>query len=124
MSNINICSPGGYHVDTVGVYDSVRPHSIGLLKKMVCSFFKCTSDTIHFTLVNVETQPNSYDCGVISIANAAELVFGGDPAIRRWDYSRIREHLKDCLEKGVMKRFPTVGKRRVVCKPSHAVDVL
>ena len=72
-----------------------------------------SSDAISFELVNVETQQNSYDCGVLAIANATELAFGRDPVVCRWDSNRVRQHLKSCLEEGVMKGFSTLGKRRV-----------
>ena len=65
------------------------------------------------SLANVETQRNSYDCGVHAIANATELALGRDPVVCRWDGGRMREHLKTCLEEGVMKSFPTLGKKRV-----------
>ena len=112
-SNINVQTGGGSH-DTVGIYDSARPSSISnKTKMMVCSFFKSASNAIHFDVINVETQPNSYDCGVLSIANATELALGKDPVLCCWDIRKIRQHLKVCLEEGVMKRFPTLGRRRI-----------
>ena len=76
-------------------------------KTMVCSFFKCSSDVLHFDLVNVGTQHNFYDCGVYAIANATELTLGRDLVVCRWDHGRNREHLKICLEEGVRKNFST-----------------
>ena len=114
VSNIDVQLPGNCHADIVGIYDSSRPHSVNLhTKKMVCSFYKCQTDALHFDIINIESQPNSYDCGVFAIANATELVFGGDPATCRWDCGRMRAHLKDCLKTGVMKKFPKKGQRRV-----------
>ena len=114
VSNIDVQLPGNCHADIVGIYDSSRPHSVSLhTKKMVCSFYKCQTDALHFDIINIESQPNSYDCGVFAIANATELVFGGDPATCRWDCGRMRAHLKDCLETGVMKKFPKKSQRRV-----------
>ena len=114
VSNIDVHTEGGSHNDTVGVYDSARPSSISDRTKMaVCSFFKCSSDALHFDLVNVEKQQNSYDCGVFAIANATELACGKDPAVCRWDTDRMRQHLKQCLEEGVIKRFPTLQRKRV-----------
>ena len=113
-SNVDVHSVGGFHNDVVGIYDSARPSDVGdSVKRMICSFFKCSSDAIHFDLVNIETQQNSYDCGVLAIANATELALGRDPVVCRWDSDRIRRHLKSCLEEGVMKSFPMLGKRRV-----------
>ena len=48
---------------------------------MICSFFKCSSDALHLDLVNVQTRPNTYDCGVFAVAIATELVFEMDPVV-------------------------------------------
>ena len=113
-SNIDVQSAGGSHNDTVGIYDSGRPSNVTKkATKMICSFFKCSSDALHFDLINVETQTNTHDCGVFAVAMATELALGGDPASCRWDTKKIRQHLKTCLEEGTMRRFPTLGQRRV-----------
>ena len=82
------------------------------MKKMTCSFFKCSSEAVHFDIINVETQPNSHDCGVFAVPMATKLALGGDPAVCRWD-TNIMRHLKVCLEEGAMNNFPTLGRRRV-----------
>ena len=93
---------------------SARPADVAdPTKRMICSFFKCSLDAIHFDLINVETQLNSYDCGVLAIANATELALGRDPVVCRWDTTRMRQHLKSCLEKGLMNSFPMLGTRRI-----------
>lgn len=113
-SNINVQSAGGWHNDAVGIYDSGRPSNVtNTVKKMICSFFKCSSDALRFDLINVETQTNSHDCGVFAVAMATELALGGDPASCRWDTKKMRQHLKACLEKGTMVHFPTIGRRRI-----------
>ena len=59
-SNVN--SKEGFYNDTVGIYDSGRPSNVSnSMKRMICSFFKCYYDAIHFELVNVETQRNSHN---------------------------------------------------------------
>ena len=58
-------------------------------------------------------QPNSYDCGVFAIANAAELAFKCDPALYFYDCGSMRKHLLTCFERGKIERFPTTGKRRI-----------
>lgn len=114
VSNINVQCAGSAHRDVVAVYDSARPAGVAFeLKKLICSFFKCMVDAIHFDLVNVETQKNSFDCGVLSIAMATELVTGSDPAGYYWDTSKMRPHLLTCLEQGSMTPFPKLGRRRV-----------
>ena len=75
--------------------------------------FKCLSDAVHFDFVNVPTQRNSYNCGVLSIAMATELALGHDPATCQWDTANMRPHLKACFEQGMMTPFPTLGRLRV-----------
>ena len=58
-------------------------------------------------------QPNSNDCGVFAAAIATELTHYSDPALCRWDTSKMRQHLLLCLEAGKMTRFPTLGKRQI-----------
>lgn len=111
-SNIDI--RGGYYSDTVCIYDSERSLSISSsTKRIICSFVKVVSDAIRFDLINVQGQPNSYDCGVFALACATELAHGTDPVLCRWDGERMRQHLIQCLESGYLTHFPTLGKRRV-----------
>ena len=113
VSNIDGKS-GGSFSDTVCIFDSDRPlklsHSI---KKMVCSFFKAPSDALHFDIMNVQGQNNSFDCGVFAIAYATELAYGYDSVICCWDDGKMRQHLKHCLENGCITRFPTRGERTI-----------
>ena len=110
-SNVNVQSDGGFHN---GIYDSARPDNVtNKVKKMICSFFKCSSDALHFDLINVEIPTNSHDCGVFVVAMATELAFGGDPDSCHRDMKKMRQHLKACLEEGTMRHFPTLGLRRV-----------
>ena len=68
-SNINVCA-NTHYTDTVCIYDSgFSP--VGLsIKQEICQFMKPKSDTIRFDLINIQPQPNSYDCGVFVIACA------------------------------------------------------
>lgn len=104
------------------IYDSGRPtHISANLKKLICSFFKCTRDTLRFDVMNVQAQPNGYDCGVYAIANATELTYGCDPVVCVWKSEDMRSHLLDSLQSGKVTRFPRVRERRImlgtrVCK--------
>lgn len=125
VSNINVQSAGSSHSDAVAIYDSARPTDVAFeLKKIICSFFKCMADAIRFDLVNVETQKNSFDCGILSIAMATELVAGNDPAGYHWDTAKMRPHLLACFEQGSMTPFPKLGRRRIPFGSRVRVSVL
>ena len=84
------------------------------LVNTVCSFFKCSStDHLNFDVINVERQRNDYDCGVFSIAFAAELSFGGDPANCTWNPLIMRSHLLQALERKDLKPFLKLGRRAI-----------
>ena len=55
-SNVDVHG-GGCYSDVVCIYDSGRPKHISAnLRKVICSFFKCTHDTLKFDVMNVQPQ--------------------------------------------------------------------
>ena len=127
-SNVDV-RDGGCYSDVVCIYDSGRPtHISGSLKKMICSFFKCTYDTLRFDVMNVQAQPNGYDCGVYAIACATELAYGYDPVVSVWKDEVMRNHLLECLESGKLTRFPRLRERRIMLgtrvRKTQTVEVL
>ena len=100
--------------DSVCLYDSGRASTVSLLtKNYICSFLRPKCETLHFELMNIQGQSNSYDCGVFALSCATELAHGGDPVLCRWNISCMRGHLIQCLEEGNMKCFPKLERRRV-----------
>lgn len=84
-SNVDPCD-GDFNCrrQAVDIYDSGRAPTISLsTKKMICSFMKPNTNTLHFDLMNIQDQQNSYDCGVYAIAYATELAHGKDPILCR-----------------------------------------
>ena len=65
-------------------------------------------------------QSGSYDCGLFAIAFATALALGEKPELFSFEQSKMRTHLRQCLEKGEMEMFPVSRKRRV--KKSGEVD--
>ena len=53
------------------IFDSKLPKKVSL--QQVCSFARPTSESFQFDVMNIMSQPNSYDCGIFSIANAIEI---------------------------------------------------
>ena len=60
---------------------------------------------LHFDLLNVQQQPNSWDCGLFAVAFATELVHGRSPACRHFDVKLLRPHLLDCLKEELCRVF-------------------
>ena len=114
ITTSNVTHEGGSISDAVNIYDSGRATTVtSEVKKLICSFFKSSSDSIHFDLMNIQSQLNGSDCGLFALACATELAYGKDPVLCRWDCSMMRPHLIKCLEQGKMIEFPTDGRRRV-----------
>jgi hypothetical protein len=112
-SNVNVHG-GGCYKDTIGVYDSGRPITVHSdVIKSICYFFKCKGDVLRLDILNVIPQPNANDCGVHALAYATELAYGEDPVTCNWDMKEMRRHLLQCMESGVMTRFPKIGQRRI-----------
>ena len=61
-----------------------------------------------YIVMDCQQQTNLSDCGLFAIANAVELVLGDveNVASARYDTSKMREHLKECLMLGQMRPFP------------------
>ena len=70
-----------------------------------------SSQSINFKLMNSGIQPNTNNCGVYAIAFAVSLAFGKEPAYLHFDNSKMRSHLLNCLQSGVLTEFP--------CKPEQ-----
>ena len=73
-------------LSSVGIYDSIKIMSVSdHLKKQICSFAHPMSGTYYiFDIIEIQSQPNSSDCGLFAIACATELIEGFDPATCHW----------------------------------------
>ena len=102
--------------NAVRIYDSGVGLSIApSTQQDICQFWKPYPDKIHFDIMNVLPQSNSYDCGVYAIAYASELLFGQDPVLCDFvtEASAMRSHLINCFENGKIERFPCKGTRSI-----------
>ena len=112
-SNVDV-REGGCYTDVFGIYGSGRSRYIrSEIIKSICSFYKCTSDVFRLDVMNVVAQQNADDCGVHAIAYATELAHRADPVLCSWDFENMRPHLIQCLESGVIARFPKLGERKI-----------
>ena len=63
-------------------------------------------------LMNNGVQPNTNDSGVYAIAFAVSLAFGKESAHLYYDNSKMRTHLLNCIESGILTEFPSKPESR------------
>ena len=108
------CGPTSSFTDCVKIYDSGSPSSISVeIQNMVCSMMKPKSSMLTFEIVNVQSQSNSYDCGVFAIAFATEIAHGNNPVSMHFDDMVMRRHLMECFKACHMSSFPCRRQRRI-----------
>ena len=66
------------------------------------------------------------DCGLFAIAVATSLCCGVLPQECFWDQRRMRKHLCDCFDKGVMFEFPKWSKPRhhKGCRHKESIQIV
>ena len=70
------CGSTSHFEDCVKIYDSASPSNVSLtLQNTICSIMKPKFSMLTFEVVNVQSQMNSYDCGVFcySVCNRDSL---------------------------------------------------
>ena len=88
-----VASSVGCDKGVLNIYDSMYGTLSLQTKKQICAFWKSAINQITFRMVNIQRQPNAYDCGVFAVATATEIVHDKDPILSFWDVSRMRTHL-------------------------------
>ena len=118
VSNIS-CDEG-----EVKVYDSLYSSISNVTLRIIASLVCSSASQLVVRMMDVGTQSNSSDCGVLAIAFAYDVCSGADPCTVKFDCKSIRQHLADCLEKCCLSRFPVVGERRSAgVKKTRTVDL-
>ena len=56
--------------------------------------------------MHVQYQIGASDCGAFAIAFATLICFSEDPHLVIYEQCTLRSHLRNCLEKGKMEKFP------------------
>ena len=64
--------------------------------------------------MNNDVQPNTNDCGVYAIAFAVSLAFDKEPAHLHYDKSKMRTHLMNCINSGILTEFPSKPESRKI----------
>ncbi|OCT61088.1 hypothetical protein XELAEV_18047116mg, partial [Xenopus laevis] len=95
-----------HHVE---IADSLgRRYLTDAIKKQIreCYGGAVMSDPVQMTIIlDVDQQPNSFDCGVYAIANAFEFLSNRTPSCK-YNQTKMRRHLICCFEKGRFTAFP------------------
>lgn len=94
-----------YYIDSLGANVKDLRNNV---KIQLSQIYKSSSTVLQVKIPRVQQQPNSYDCGLFAIANAVEFCLAPDSFNTRvnFEVSKMRQHLIECLEKGVISRFP------------------
>ena len=71
----NLQCPG----NTIYIYDSMFSTVDNRTKEKICSIWRPAASYVHYRMVNIQLQTNSYDCGLFAIAVATELAYNRDP---------------------------------------------
>ena len=80
-------------------------------KSAIASLLFCSAPKLTIRMMDVETQQNGPDCGILSIAYAYDICSGKDPCKVVYDHLSIRSHLAKCLEAGKFSCFPVLRER-------------
>ncbi len=94
---------------------SVEPLPIDLIRQLHQLYGHMVNENdkkLHLTLVNVQRQPNGYDCGLFAIANGFEIVSGGNPGLCFYNCAVMRNHLASVFVKQVLEPFPKDTKQK------------
>ena len=90
----------------VAMYDSMNQGYVAKFIKQQLASFLCIQSAEMKVVMRSVQQANSVDCGVFAIAFATALAFGEDPSKLRFDVSKMRTHLVECLKATKMSPFP------------------
>ena len=102
---LSFCSNG-----RVQVCDSLNKFLTRSSRKAIKSLYKnFFTGTEIISFIEVQKQPDAYNCGLFAIAYAAELLDGKSPSNAVFAVDRMRAHLISCLEEQKLKPFPKVS---------------
>ena len=91
----------------VKLYDSSLALGVSTIIEMsVSNSLRSPESSISIKLMNSDIQPNTSDCGVYAIAFAVSLAFRKEPAYLNFDNSKMRSHLLNSLQNGVLTKVP------------------
>ena len=72
--------------------------------------------------LNMQQQSGFDDCGLFAIACAFELANSINPANIKFDQSKMRNHLAECINKNIIKRFPQCDRKSKIKYLLHRMN--
>lgn len=85
----------------------------GLTKIQVAMCLQTKEERIIIERPPCKQQTNGIDCGAFAIANAVQFISEGSlPHFTDYETSKMRQHLFDCLLRGMMTPFPVISTRK------------
>ena len=131
-----VCTTAGNESNEVLLFNSLLGYCTTILDRMVelqiahiyChGYAQPGSKTLMIRKVNVQQQLfSTSDCGLFAVAYATEVCHGMDPAKANFNQNLMKDHLIDCLEAGIIRRFPQmskVPKRKQSAKPPKSITI-
>ena len=112
-----VVAKGFSEQDLMLVYDSMAgtnwksQHVIGCMS----SLLRTPEKQMRYKVKACQRQGNGFDCGVFAIAFATSLVHGEDPSELSYTPSKMRDHLRNCINSNSLTPFPStksVAKRQ------------
>ena len=79
--------------------------------KAIAKITGCSRKILKINVKSCQQQKNGVDCGVFSIANAVEILHGGNPELITYDVGKLRDHLLTSVQLGEFTPFPKSSKR-------------
>lgn len=107
----------------VVLYDSLPHARQPIVEANIACLLRTSEDSFDVAVAPCQYQINSDDCGVMAIAFATELLFGGDPSTACFIQSQLRKHLKMCLRNKALTPFPKGGHVRKVNIAASTITV-
>ncbi len=94
---------------------SITPLPVDLIRQLHQLYghmASCDDKKLSISVVTVQQQSNTNDCGLFAIANGFEVVSGGDPGLCFYDCAVMRKHFTSVLVAQDLVPFPKDGKRK------------
>ena len=120
---ILISTVGTVHL-TVMVYDSLYCTVNSSVERQIATLLNTNCKEIDLRFVNVQMQYGGADCGLFAIAFATALALGHAPEAFHFQQNLMRQHLRECLEHGVITMFPYDKTRRSNKKTKNVQRVM
>ena len=94
------------YAKTLKAFDSLKSdaHLSELIPQVELLYGKAKAQTLQYVAVTQQTTEPI--CGVMAIAFAFSCFLGMDPATLRYDTTKARNHLRDCIINGNIRPFP------------------